>query len=70
MKNLYVFIIVLIVFVGTYVYFNNKPRHARHHPRYAALLRDDLYFYPPRFPIPRPALRHHEVPHRRHFLKN
>ncbi len=67
MKNLYVFIIVLIVFVGTYVFFNNKKRHTRHRPQYVALLRDDLYFYPPRFPIPRPVLRHHEVPHRRHF---
>lgn len=48
-------------------YFYRRPRRIR--PAYHALLRDDLYFYPPRFPIPRPALRHHEVPHRKHFKK-
>jgi hypothetical protein len=62
MKNLYVFIIVVVLIVA-FVYIYNK----RQLPAYVTLLRDDLYFYPPRFPVPRPQLRHHEMPHRRHF---
>jgi hypothetical protein len=64
MKNLYVFIIIVVLIV-VFVYIYNKRRAPA--PAYVALLRDDLYFYPPRFPVPRPQLRHHEVPHRRHF---
>lgn len=64
MKNLYVFII-LVVLIVSFAYIYNKRRPPA--PAYVALLRDDLYFYPPRFPVPRPQLRHHEVPHRRHF---
>jgi hypothetical protein len=62
MKNLYV-IIVLLIGIIAYI-FNYRPRKQ---PSYASLLRDDLYFYPPRFPIPRPQLRPHEVPHACHF---
>ncbi len=66
--SLYIFIFILGAFMAAaYFYKRNRPRRVR--PAYHALLRDDLYFYPPRFPIPRPALRHHEVPHRKHFKK-
>jgi len=61
MKNLYVFIIIVVLIV-VFAHLYNKRQ-----PPYVTLLRDDLYFYPPRFPVPRPQLRHHEVPHRRHF---
>jgi hypothetical protein len=64
MKNLYVFIIVVVLIVA-FVYIYNKRQPPV--PAYVTLLRDDLYFYPPRFPVPRPQLRHHEMPHRRHF---
>jgi hypothetical protein len=36
-------------------------------PQKVVILRDNTYFYPARFPIPRPFLRPHEVPH---FLKH
>jgi len=64
--SLYILIFILGAFMAA-AYFYRRPRRIR--PAYHALLRDDLYFYPPRFPIPRPALRHHEVPHRKHFKK-
>jgi hypothetical protein len=65
MKNLYVFIIIAVLIVAFgYVYNQRQPPPQA---AYVTLLRDDLYFYPPRFPVPRPQLRHHEVPHRRHF---
>jgi len=65
MKNIYVFIIIVVLIVA-FVYIYNK-RQLPPQSAYVTLLRDDLYFYPPRFPVPRPQLRHHEVPHRRHF---
>ena len=65
MKNLHVLLIVLAIIVIAFILNSNQQR--RDQPTYVALLRDDLYFYPPRFPVPRPQLRPHEVPHRRHF---
>ena len=66
MKNLYVFIIIVVLIVAFgYVYNQRQPPPPQ--AAYVTLLRDDLYFYPPRFPVPRPQLRHHEVPHRKHF---
>ncbi len=67
MRNTTLLILILVVIIVIFAYFYKKRRHSRKHPQYVALLRDDLYFYPPRFPIPRPQLRTHEVPHRRHF---
>ncbi len=66
MKNLYVVLIVMAIVVLAYI-FNSRRRQPA---AYVALLRDDLYFYPPRFPIPRPQLRPHEVPHARHFRRH
>ena len=59
MNNLVVFII-FIALIAVFAYFYNKRRHPS---RYESLLRDDLYFYPARFPVPRPQLRFHEVSH-------
>jgi hypothetical protein len=65
MKNLYVLLLIVLAIVVLAYIFNSRRRKPQ--PSYVALLRDDLYFYPPRFPIPRPHLRHHEIPHRGHF---
>ena len=62
MNNAYVFILFLAL-IAVFAYFYNNRRHPSRYHRYASLLRDDLYFYPARFPVPRPQLRPHEVPH-------
>lgn len=61
MKYLY-FILIVTTIAIMYVF------KKQHRPSYVALLKDDLYFYPARFPIPRPQLRPHEIPHRKHFI--
>ena len=68
MKNLYV--LLLIVFAIAFAFYLGRRVVIKPQPTYVALLRDDLYFYPPRFPIPRPHLRHHEIPHARHFRRH
>ena len=70
MKNLHVVLIVLAIVVVAFFIWRPKHQKRNHRPNYVDLLRDDLYFYPPRFPVPRPHLRPHEIPHARHFKKH
>lgn len=70
MKNLYVVLIVMAIIMFAFFLWRPQYPMRRQPAAYVALLRDDLYFYPPRFPIPQPQLRPHEVPHARHFRRH
>jgi hypothetical protein len=53
-------LIIGLLFFSLVVAFKLKKQKQQHQVKYLNLY-DDTYFYPPRFPVPRPQLRPHEM---------